>query len=52
MKTSRRGSQAGLKLTRSKTEAIWKFARPVGDARLGAVTHPGAREERVVYMDL
>jgi len=32
--------------------AVWKFAKLVGPTRLGAVTHPGARAERHVYMDL
>ncbi len=31
---------------------IWKFARTVGNAREGAVTHPGARAETHVYADL
>ncbi|MFL5088539.1 MAG: dihydroxy-acid dehydratase [Xanthobacteraceae bacterium] len=31
---------------------LWKYARLVGPTRLGAVTHPGAREERHVYADL
>jgi dihydroxy-acid dehydratase len=32
--------------------ALWKYAQLVGSTRLGAVTHPGAREERHVYADL
>jgi dihydroxy-acid dehydratase len=32
--------------------ALWKFARQVGPAHLGAVTHPGAAAERHVYADL
>ncbi|WP_413718062.1 dihydroxy-acid dehydratase [Silicimonas sp. MF1-12-2] len=32
--------------------ALWKYAQLVGSTRLGAVTHPGAREEKHVYADL
>lgn len=32
--------------------AIWRFAQNVGDARAGAVTHPGAAAETHVYADL
>ncbi len=32
--------------------AIWKFAQAVGPARTGAVTHPGAKGERHVFVDL
>jgi dihydroxy-acid dehydratase len=32
--------------------ALWKFAKTVGPAHLGAVTHPGQRGERHVYADL
>lgn len=31
---------------------IWKYAQQVGPARTGAVTHPGAKEEKRVYADL
>ncbi|MCZ8088468.1 MAG: dihydroxy-acid dehydratase [Rhodobacteraceae bacterium] len=34
------------------TGAVWKFAKLVGGARWGAVTHPGAGAERHIYMDL
>lgn len=34
------------------TCAICKFARLVGGARGGAVSHPGAKAEKQVYMDL
>ncbi len=30
---------------------LWKYAQGVGPARLGAVTHPGAKEETVCYAD-
>ncbi|MEI7932314.1 MAG: dihydroxy-acid dehydratase, partial [Alphaproteobacteria bacterium] len=32
--------------------ALWKFARGVGPAHLGAVTHPGAKGETSVYADI
>ncbi|MCG6882623.1 MAG: dihydroxy-acid dehydratase [Silicimonas sp.] len=32
--------------------ALWKYAQLVGSTRLGAVTHPGAKEEKHVYSDL
>ncbi len=31
---------------------IWRFAQNVGPARLGAVTHPGAKAETHVYADI
>ena len=41
----------GPRQTEYESGAIWKWARLVGGARKGAVTHPGARDERHVYMD-
>lgn len=32
--------------------ALWKYAQQVGEAYYGAVTHPGAKKERHIYMDL
>ena len=32
--------------------ALLKYAQLVGGARLGAVTHPGAKGEEHIYMDL
>jgi dihydroxy-acid dehydratase len=32
--------------------ALWKYAQQVGDARDGAVTHPGAKAESHVYADI
>jgi dihydroxy-acid dehydratase len=29
--------------------ALWKYAQTVGNARLGAVTHPGAKKEKISY---
>jgi dihydroxy-acid dehydratase len=31
--------------------ALWKYARIVGDAEKGAVTHPGAKAETHLYAD-
>jgi dihydroxy-acid dehydratase len=31
---------------------LWRYARNVGPAYKGAVTHPGARAERHVYADI
>ncbi len=31
---------------------LWKYAQTVGDARHGAVTHPGARGEKECYADV
>ncbi len=32
--------------------ALWRYAQTVGPANRGAVTHPGAKEERHVYADI
>ncbi len=32
--------------------AIWKYAQIVGEARYGAVTHPGAKKEKSCYADI
>ena len=32
--------------------ALWRYARNVGSARYGAVTHPGAKAETHVYADI
>ncbi len=32
--------------------ALWRYAQNVGDARTGAVTHPGAAQETHVYADI
>ena len=29
--------------------ALWKFSQTVSSARFGAVTHPGAKEEKKIY---
>ena len=48
---ARKSQWKGPRETQYATGAIWKFAKLVGGARYGAVTHPGAKSERHVYMD-
>ena len=48
----RHAKWAGPKETIYASGALWKFAKLVGGARLGAVTHPGAKAEKHIYMDL
>lgn len=48
----RRADWKGPKETIYSSGALWKYAQLVGGARQGAVTHPGAAQERHVYMDL
>ncbi len=48
----RRKEWGGPRQTIYASGALWKYARLVGATRNGAVTHPGASEERHVYMDL
>ncbi|GJL84975.1 MAG: dihydroxy-acid dehydratase 2 [Micavibrio sp.] len=38
--------------TNYRSGALWKFAQQVGPARDGAVTHPGAKAETHVFVDL
>ena len=49
---ARKAEWTGSKETNYASGALWKYAQLVGSARYGAVTHPGAKEERHVYMDL
>ena len=49
---ARRADWAGPRETIYASGALWKYAQLVGDAHLGAVTHPGAAAERHVYADL
>ena len=48
---ARRAAWAGPRETQYASGALWKYARLVGGAKDGAVTHPGAVAERHVYMD-
>ncbi|MCF2905827.1 dihydroxy-acid dehydratase [Octadecabacter sp. CECT 8868] len=48
----RKADWAGPRETIYSSGALWKYAKLVGGAQQGAVTHPGAKEERHIYMDL
>jgi dihydroxy-acid dehydratase len=48
---TRKANWKGPRVTQYETGAVWKFAKLVGSARYGAVTHPGAKAERHIYMD-
>jgi dihydroxy-acid dehydratase len=48
---SRKAEWKGPRETQYASGAVWKFAKLCGGARWGAVTHPGAKGERHVYMD-
>ena len=48
---ARKANWKGPRKTQYTSGAIHKFARLVGGARWGAVTHPGAKAESHVYMD-
>jgi len=32
--------------------ALWRYAQTVGEARFGAITHPGAAKEKHIYTDI
>ena len=49
---TRKKDWSGPKETIYSSGALWKYAQLVGSTRLGAVTHPGAKKESHVYMDL
>jgi dihydroxy-acid dehydratase len=49
---ARKAAWTGAKPTNYASGALWKYAQLVGSTRLGAVTHPGAKSETHVYMDL
>jgi dihydroxy-acid dehydratase len=48
----RKAGWAGPRETIYASGALWKYAQLVGPSYLGAVTHPGGKAERHVYMDL
>lgn len=48
----RRANWAGPRKTIYASGALWKYAQLVGGAKNGAVTHPGAKAEAHIYMDL
>ena len=49
---ARKAEWKGPRPTIYATGALWKYAQLVGNARYGAVTHPGATKEAHVYMDI
>jgi len=49
---ARQAAWSGPRETIYATGALWKYAQLVGDARYGAVTHPGGSKEKHVYADL
>jgi len=49
---ARHADWKGPKETIYASGALWKYAKLVGGAKDGAVTHPGAKNERHIYMDL
>ncbi|MFQ1701074.1 dihydroxy-acid dehydratase [Loktanella agnita] len=50
--TERKANWAGPRETIYASGALWKYAQLVGGAQQGAVTHPGAKAEKHIYMDL
>jgi len=48
----RRAEWPGPRETSYGSGAVWKYAQLVGETYKGAVTHPGAKAERHVYMDI
>ncbi|MEJ6404193.1 dihydroxy-acid dehydratase [Yoonia sp. 2307UL14-13] len=49
---TRKANWKGPKETIYASGALWKYAQLVGGAQKGAVTHPGAKAEKHIYMDL
>ena len=49
---ARKADWPGPRPTNYATGALWKYAKLVGSARYGAVTHPGGAAETHVYADL
>ncbi|WP_296422783.1 dihydroxy-acid dehydratase [Yoonia sp.] len=49
---ARKADWKGPRDTIYASGALWKYAQLVGSTRLGAVTHPGAKMEKHIYMDL
>ncbi len=48
----RKADWSGPRETIYASGALWKYAQLVGGAMKGAVTHPGAKQERHIYMDI
>ncbi|WP_371038681.1 dihydroxy-acid dehydratase [Rhodosalinus sp. FB01] len=49
---ARRDAWQGPRATIYASGALWKYAQIVGETYKGAVTHPGGKAEKHVYMDL
>ncbi|WP_296766175.1 dihydroxy-acid dehydratase [Sediminimonas sp.] len=49
---ARKQDWAGPRETIYASGALWKYAQLVGETYKGAVTHPGGKAEKHVYMDL
>ncbi|WP_341863087.1 dihydroxy-acid dehydratase [Gymnodinialimonas sp. 57CJ19] len=49
---TRRANWKGPRETMYASGALWKYAQLVGEARYGAVTHPGGKAEKHVYADI
>ncbi|PTX57802.1 dihydroxy-acid dehydratase [Litoreibacter ponti] len=49
---ARKADWKGPRKTIYASGALWKYAQLVGSSRLGAVTHPGAKAEKHIYMDI
>ena len=50
--TERKKKWLGPRPTQYASGALWKYAQQVGSIKNGAVTHPGAKAEKHVYMDI
>lgn len=50
--TARKADWKGPRETIYASGALWKYAQLVGSAKLGACSHPGAKMEKHIYMDL
>jgi dihydroxy-acid dehydratase len=48
----RKADWKGPRETIYASGALWKYAQLVGEARWGAVTHPGGGAEKHVYADI
>jgi len=49
---ARKAKWKGPRETIYASGALWKYAQQVGATYKGAVTHPGAKAEKHIYMDL
>jgi len=49
---ARKADWKGPRPTIYASGALWKYAQQVGETHKGAVTHPGGKAEKHIYMDL